>query len=737
MSDQLDLPQTEALLRAHYVRSDAGRLRPELAARIGADLEAQATGRNPSARLHLEPVRAASPVARLGLGWSLAAAALVVVLVASWIAVGRLAAPPTAASPSGFVSPVASASGEPTGSASGGLVVPSPSGALSHQRAIAFSDRRHGIVVGEYQGKGAVWTTADEGQTWSSTPVEAPPLDSVAVLGTRAWASAACPADPSCTPAVLASSDSGATWTVVGSAPVVSLTFVSAAHGFGVNSASNVLVETTDGGLTWSPYSGPCEAGFYPVGVSFVDAMHGWAACGSDKFAAGNSPKEVVSTTDGGASWTVRARGVGSVTPPDSLPFAGTFRGIQMLPDGTGIAWLRIEGLVRTTDAGATWTRLPLGDAGTGIDWPGAAIAPDGSLFALTASNSGSATFNLGFDDGRTWKPYVEFSRLPAPGATPTPEPTSPPQPAIADSGVAFFDALHGIAVGNDEARSYVWRTEDGGKTWTVAPLGTRVAMLNAVRDNSAWVAVSTCPAGAQPGDPACTSVLERSDDRGATWRVVGHQALSSISFGDATHGFGVGPLARPGADARPGGGGGIYATRDGGATWQPVANPYPCASQTPTSVSFVSATHGWVGCSGAVGAGQGMKSVMETSDGGRTWSWRSRVDVPGGAASVGSIPSSDYLDTISMQPDGAGFMTGLRGSTFRTADGGRTWVTCPPGEFDAFNTSAAAIVPGGPWFVIQSGWVTQDSTTMQARLMRSDDLGKTWTQVGPLMPSP
>ena len=89
------------------------------------------------------------------------------------------------------------------------------------------------------------------------------------------------------------------------------------------------------------------------------------------------------------------------------------------------------------------------------------------------------------------------------------------------------------------------------------------------------------------------------------------------------------------------------------------------------------------------------------------------------------------------MDADGRGMWVGLRNSTFRTSDGGRTWVSCPPGEFDAFVTSQVAIVPGGPWFVVQSGWITQDTTVMQARLMRSDDQGKTWKQVGGLIPSP
>jgi photosystem II stability/assembly factor-like uncharacterized protein len=755
MSDQLDLRQTEALLRAHYARSDAGGLRPELAARIGADLEARASGRSGGTRLHLEPVRAISPIGRFGLGWSLAAAAVVVVLVASGIAVGRLATPPTAASPSGIASPVTSASPS-AASASGGTAGPSPSTppvspssstAASEQDAMAFADRQHGLVVGAYQGQGAIWSTADEGSTWTSTLVPTPPLDSVAVLGTRAWASASCAGiDGACTPAVVASDDSGATWTVVGSTPVTSLTFVSAAHGFGVEVSSPGplgLLETTDGGRTWAAAAGaePCDVGG-PAAVSFTDARHGWVACRSGESAVGQSSKEVVETDDGGATWSVRSRvRLDNTGTLGELPTEGIFRGIQMLASGTGIAWLWNEGLIRTTDGGVTWTRLPLGDVAGDLQWPGAAIAPDGSLLALTvavtSSSNGSATFNLGFEDGRTWKPYVEFGGLPAPGTTPTPEPTSPPQPAIADSGVAFFDASNGIAIGNDASHADLWRTADGGRTWTISPLAAPSAQLMATHGDRVWIATSSC--AANPPDPtACTPAIERSDDRGATWRVIGHQSLSSMSFGDATHGFGVGPQPLPAnGDTAAGLNTAIYATSDGGVTWTPLPNSRPCGKFDPVAVSFVSASRGWVGCSGVIGAGSGLKAVMETTDGGHSWSWRARIDYPGGLPDIGSITSSDYLQTIAMAADGSGFISGQRGSTIRTSDGGRTWTSCPPGQFDAFTTSAAAMTSGGSWYVVQSGWLNATLTTFESRLMRSDDHGATWTQVGGYLPHP
>ncbi len=760
MTNRRDVPaeaEVESLLRHHYRQLDPGPAAPRLVTSVRARLSQGA--RRPHgdvvARVPVAPVRILARRSRVQVGPSIALAAAVVLLAVTGLAVSRLSGQPAQASPTGpSAGPSGMTTSSPSTTAGSAAASPQPAGnptagtasAGSAQLAMAFADRSHGIVVGEYGGGGTVWTTSNEGQDWTAIPVDAPPLDSAAMVGTHAWASASCSGDSTgtCSPAVLQSSDGGVTWTTISSAAVTSLSFADAQHGFGISTTPSgpSLLATRDGGRTWADAGGaaPCEAGFFPAAVSFADAQHGWVACGSGLAALGSSPKEFVATVDGGATWAVRSRADGRVAPADSLPFAGTFRGIDMLSSGTGVAWLSIEGLIRTTDGGATWTRLPLGDAGGTTGWPGAAVTADGTLFALTvdlSSSNSEAVFNLGLDNGRTWKPYTQFGRLPAPGASPTPAPPEAVQPATPDA-VAFADATHGIAVGSDATTGYVWRTSDGGATWSVEPLGAGALRALAVSGQSAWTDLLVCPADAAPGNPSCTGSIERSDDGGATWAAVGHANLTSLSFGDATHGFGVGPLPLPASGDTVGGmNTAVYATSDGGATWTPLQDDRPCATFDPVSVSFVSATHGWVGCSSVIGAGSGLKAVMETTDGGRTWSWRARIDFPGGLPDLGSIPSFDYLWTIAMAADGSGFITGQRGSTIRTTDGGRTWTSCPPGQFDAFTTSQAAILPGGPWYVVQSGWLNAGLTTMESRLMRSADLGASWSQVGGWLPSP
>ncbi len=755
--DSLDDLELTALLRRHYRQLDPDAAPPRLAARVRTRLAgaARADGAT-GARVPLTPVRLAARASRTQGGPTIALAAAVVLLAIAGLAASRLPGQPAAASPAtapagpSATTPTLSAeagspqaSGQPAGSTS-----PETAGTGGTQSAMAFADRSHGIVVGAYGGRGAVWATSDEGQHWTAVAVDAPPLDSAAMVGAQAWASASCAGTPSgaCQPTVLESPDGGATWSAVSSAAVTSLSFVDPRDGFGIGPSSPAslhLLATTDGGRTWVPAPGPtpCETGFFPIAASFADAQHGWVACGSGESAVGSSSKEVVTTADGGNTWAVRSRvSIDGSSPVGALPALGVFRGLDMLTDGSGLSWTWTEGLLRTTDGGATWARLPLGTAGGGAQWPGAAITGDGMVFALTvdaASPDGSAVFSLGLDDGQTWKPYTHFGMLPAPGASPTPEPPAALQPALPDA-VAFADAIHGLAVGGDATTADVWRTADGGATWSLTPLGAGAATALAVSGQSAWTDLLACPPDTAPGNPACTGSVERSDDLGATWTVVGHANLISISFSDAAHGFGVG-FEPPSASAGTTGGLGtaIYATSDGGATWARLADDRPCGRFDPVSVSFVSADRGWVGCSSVIGAGSGLKAVMETTDGGRTWSWRARIDYPGGLKAIGTITSSDYLQTISMAADGSGLITGQRGSTIRTSDGGRTWTSCPPGQFDAYTTSGAAIVPSGPWYVAQSGWLNATLTTMEGRLMRSADRGASWSQVGGWLPSP
>jgi hypothetical protein len=120
--------------------------------------------------------------------------------------------------------------------------------------------------------------------------------------------------------------------------------------------------------------------------------------------------------------------------------------------------------------------------------------------------------------------------------------------------------------------------------------------------------------------------------------------------------------------------------------------------------------------------------SLIASTDGGRTWTWRARATPPGAgwAASVGSMSMSDYLAGIAMRPSGVGLAWEGRGGTIRTADGGRTWQSMPPGGSDA------GPIPVGGWAITDRNWLILqwDGNLQAAVLYATTDAGVSWGMV-------
>jgi photosystem II stability/assembly factor-like uncharacterized protein len=129
---------------------------------------------------------------------------------------------------------------------------------------------------------------------------------------------------------------------------------------------------------------------------------------------------------------------------------------------------------------------------------------------------------------------------------------------------VAFADAREGWAVGDE---GVVWHTIDAGKTWERQTTGVRASLRSLCFLNPyvGWVVGrEELPAGGSAG------VVLYTKDGGLHWRRVLADTLPGLNcvcFADAKNGF----LAGDGTDGYPSG---VFATRDGGRTWQPVPGP-------------------------------------------------------------------------------------------------------------------------------------------------------------------
>ncbi len=111
-------------------------------------------------------------------------------------------------------------------------------------------------------------------------------------------------------------------------------------------------------------------------------------------------------TRDGGTSWT-------DITPPD-MPPEGRIQTIDVSPHTPGKMYFAGYRYLlgdfepyayKTTDYGATWTRMTTGSNGVPADWPTRAIREDPEQEGLLYLGTEFGMF-ISFDDGANWQPF-------------------------------------------------------------------------------------------------------------------------------------------------------------------------------------------------------------------------------------------------------------------------------------------------------------------------------------------
>lgn len=242
------------------------------------------------------------------------------------------------------------------------------------------------VAVGSTRGHwdpAVVARSSDGGEQWAVTAVPLMALTHVAAAGTRAIASQYClppsaggqslrPAPTSC---LFASDDGGITWRDLEAGPLVDPTFADGSYGWAHAQFPNGrdLLETADGGLTWTVLDAPCPADrplLYRAAAT--GRQSGYVLCFGE-------------ATDAGQPWTLMQRSVSGEVAPllDGNVSNGEsrnglrdepIRGFSMHRDGSGFIWT--SNLYQTTDGGRSWSAVPtpgldqgsFGDGGFVID---------------------------------------------------------------------------------------------------------------------------------------------------------------------------------------------------------------------------------------------------------------------------------------------------------------------------------------------------------------------------------
>ena len=261
-------------------------------------------------------------------------------------------------------------------------------------------------------------------------------------------------------------------------------------------------------------------------------------------------------------------------------------------------------------------------------------------------------------------------------------------------------------------AKGTVLRTVDG-KAWQAmqVPDADKIDF----RDIQAFDARTAVVMGAGPG---AASRIYRTEDGGATWTLVTTNAVAegfwdAMAFWDKDNGILFGDPVKGSFQ--------VYTTGDGGRSWQEVAAkgleamPNEGAfAASGTCLTVAGTGDAWIATGGSASS-----RVFHSLDRGKTWRVAS-TPIPAGAAARG-VFSVAFLNQKEGFAAGGDYketrMAGINGAY--TLDGGASWT--PVQVAPAGYLSVVAPVPGAPRVLVAAGLAGSGY---------SPDAGRTWKEL-------
>lgn len=379
--------------------------------------------------------------------------------------------------------------------------------------------------------------------------------------------------------------------------------------------------------------------------------------------------------------WLGRAHPAPGVQPPGVGVYSADFVTAQM-------GWVLAGGtddpsgfVLRTTDAGRHWQRVPqlannivwlhFFDARTGLAMISSPVVPAGTPgFQLDRTEDGGASWSS-FP-----MPFPEFE--PSPGARFTIG-----RPFFSDPDHGWYSLTNLTGPGFD-----LYHTEDGGRTWSRVSAGSL----------------------AQPSGPA-----------GA------NSVVATVSFHDQRTGWMVlQNLVLPNGPASSS----IYATTDGGQTWGEQHLPSPAGApdarlRLAEVAAFLPDGSAVIYANLAIG-GRQEAYAYPSSDGGR--SWGAPRGLPAGSfGQTGGVARLAFADSQNWF-DGAGSVLWV------THDAGAHWSRLARLDKNSFFVAIQTFPAATLWATVQQLQVCASAgaciPSTPPRLLTSTDGGRHWTKV-------
>lgn len=341
---------------------------------------------------------------------------------------------------------------------------------------------------------------------------------------------------------------------------------------------------STDGGLTWNQtlfgLGGGLDVSFFDDNVGSI-VGHGGL---------------MYRTTDGGITWQMVSTGIGGVELQD----------LEMFDDNTGFVVGDRGYILRTDNAGQRWIAGNLGNQ----DLNAVSIVDD--QFVVIAGDGGGIFKS--FDRGQTWQDIR--SNIPQ---------------FVDLQDVKFIDRNLGYAAAGGSSSDGLYRTTDGGATWSKYDDLNAGHTIDFVGAQHGWVF-------------NLGGLGYRTIDGGETWEQMllpeppsGGVIVNKIDFINENEGWAAGWY------------GYVAHTIDGGRTWQ--LQEVATQQHVMLGLNVVSPTEAF-----AMGAFQGVPSeppaVFHTNDAGETWTQH-------------PIPAQYSLSTIHVRPSRQVWAAGFDGAVF------------------------------------------------------------------------
>ncbi len=244
--------------------------------------------------------------------------------------------------------------------------------------------------------------------------------------------------------------------------------------------------------------------------------------------------------------------------------------------------------------------------------------------------------------------------------------PASFPRGASELNGIDCADSRHCIAVG----RGVAARSGDGGATWQVSAVPISETTLLGV----SCPTVSDCVAGGVTANATgpLRGAITRTSDGGVSW--------SEVQLPQGSGGLGA--IACPTPKSCISVGASILKSSDGGMSWRKVG--VPGGIQQLFSIACSSATTCVALGPNPAGSFQSDASAQGiiTSDAGESWS---ALSLPSGTASLSRVTCPT---PVACKASGSAVQSGGTSILIESSDGGRTWSSGPSGP-DAFDMVA------------------------------------------------